>query len=81
MIRFRLRIRNSDQINDGRKQLRASIIFAHLQPGQTQTLSGRRLVWSRLVYVSALRLNNGELRKLGEVSLMITIVTKARIFF
>ena len=61
MIRFRLRIRNSDKIDDGRRQLRASIIFAHLQPGQTQTLSGTRLVWGRLVYVSALRLDNGEL--------------------
>ena len=38
-IRFRLRIRESDRINDGRKELRASIIFAHLQPGQTQVLS------------------------------------------
>lgn len=33
VIRFRLRIRASDRINDGRKELRASIIFAHLQPG------------------------------------------------
>ncbi len=61
MIRFRLRIRHGDKIDDGKKQLRASIIFAHLQPGQTQTLSGRKLVWGRLVYVSALRLDNGEL--------------------
>ena len=60
-IRFRLRIRESDRINDGRKELRASIIFAHLQPGQTQVLSGKKLVWGRLVYVSALRLDNGEL--------------------
>ena len=60
-IRFRLRIRESDRINDGRRQLRASIVFAHLQPGQTQILSGKKLVWGRLVYVSALRLDNGEL--------------------
>jgi hypothetical protein len=60
-IRFRLRIRHSERINDGRKELRASIIFAHLQPGQTQILSGKKLVWGRLVYVSALRLDNGEL--------------------
>ena len=37
------------------------IIFAHLKPGQTQILSGRRRVWGRLVYVSALRLDDGEL--------------------
>ena len=61
IIQFRLRIRESDRIDDGRKQLRASIIFAHLQPGQTQVLSGKKLVWGRLVYVSALRLDNGEL--------------------
>lgn len=61
MIPFRLRIRKSDRIFDGQKELRASIVFAHLQPGQTQILSGRRWVWGRLVYVSALRLNDGEL--------------------
>lgn len=60
-ISFRLRIRHSDRISDGKKQLRASIIFANLKPGQTQTLSGRRWVWGRLVYVSALRLDDGEL--------------------
>ena len=61
VIRFRLRIRNSDIIGNGKRQLRGSIIFAHLQPGQTQMLSGKRLVWGRLVYVTALRLDNGEL--------------------
>ena len=60
-IPFRLRIRKSDRIFDGQKQLRASIIFAHLKPGQTQILSGLRLVWGRCVYVSALRLDDGEL--------------------
>lgn len=61
MIQFRLRIRESDLIGDGKKELRASIIFAHLQPGQTVALSGKKLVWGRLVYVSALRLESGEL--------------------
>ena len=60
-ISFRLRIRHSDRIFDGQKQLRASIVFAHLKPGQTQVLSGRRWVWGRCVYVSALRLDDGEL--------------------
>ena len=50
----------SDRIYDGRKQLKASIIFAHLQPGQTQVLSGKKLVWGRLVYVSALSSDDGE---------------------
>lgn len=60
-ISFRLRIRHSDRIDDGKKQLRASIVFANLKPGQTRILSGRKWVWGRSVYVSALRLENGEL--------------------
>ena len=44
-----------------RRTIRLCIIFANLKPGQTQVLSGRRWVWGRLVYVSALRLDNGEL--------------------
>ena len=61
VISFRLRIKKSDRISDGKKQLRASIVFAHLKPGQTQILSGRRWVWGRLVSVSALCLDDGEL--------------------
>ncbi len=61
IISFRFRIRKSDRICDGKKALRASTIFANLKPGQTQILSGRRWVWGRSVYVSALRLEDGEL--------------------
>jgi hypothetical protein len=61
MIQFRIRIRETDRISDGRNKLAASIVFAHLQPGQREILSGRRWVWGRLVYVSALRLEDGEL--------------------
>ncbi|MGL5075574.1 MAG: IS4 family transposase [Waterburya sp.] len=61
VISFRLRIKKSDRISDGKKQLKASIVFANLKPGQTQILSGRRWVWGRQVYISALRLDNGEL--------------------
>lgn len=60
-ISFRLRIRKSDRIFDGNKDLRASIIFANLKPGQARILSGRRWVWGRSVYISALRLEDGEL--------------------
>ena len=60
-ISFRLRIRHRDRIHDGKKQLRASIVFANLKPGQTRILSGRQWVWGRAVYVSALRLEDGEL--------------------
>ena len=61
IIPFRLRIKANQKIHDGRKNLSASIIFAHLQPGQLEILSGRRWVWGRKVYVSALRLDDGEL--------------------
>lgn len=60
-IPFCLRIRHSDLIGNRRRQLRASVVFAHLNPGETQTLSGKRLVWGRKVHVSALRLDNGKL--------------------
>lgn len=60
-IPFRLRIKADHKISDGRKRLRAEIIFAHLQIGQQTTLSGKRWLWGRQVYVSALRLDDGEL--------------------
>ena len=60
-IRFRLRIRHSDLISNGKQKLHASVVFAHLLPGQTQVLSGRRWVWGRSVYVAGLRLDDGEL--------------------
>ena len=58
-----IRVRTVDadhKIGDGRKSLAASIIFAHLQIGESQTISGKRWVWGRLVYVSAKRLDDGE---------------------
>ena len=76
IIYFRLRIRETDLINDGQQQLPAKKVFAHLQPGQQKILNSRRWggcdsgiafghfsrpFWGRLVYVSALRLEDGEL--------------------
>jgi len=60
-IPFRLRIKANHKIGDGQKSLVASILFAHLQVGESQTLSGKRGVWGRQVYVSALRLEDREL--------------------
>lgn len=60
-IAFRMRIRESDTLSNGRKKLSAAIVFAHLVVGQTEVLSGRRWVWGRSVYVAALRLDDGEL--------------------
>lgn len=61
IIPFRLRIKANHKISDGAKNLKASVIFAHLQPGQSEVLSGRRLVWGRSVYVCALGVDDGEL--------------------
>ncbi|AUC60539.1 group IS10 transposase [Cyanobacterium sp. HL-69] len=60
-IPFRLRIKADHKIGDGQKSLASSILFAHLRMGESQTLSGKRWVWGRQVYVSALRLEDGEL--------------------
>jgi len=60
-IPFRLRIKSNHKISDGTKKLRAEVIFAHLQVGQQITLSGKRWVWGRQVYVSALRLEDRQL--------------------
>lgn len=60
-IRFRLRMRETDLISVGHKYRSAKRVFAHLQPGQHEILKSRRWVWGRLVYVSALRLEDGEL--------------------
>ncbi len=43
------------------KKLSAKILFAHLQPGQREILNSPRLVWGKLVYISALKLDDGEL--------------------
>lgn len=60
-LAFRLRIRGSDQIKHDGKVLSARVIFAHLQPGQSQRLSGSCRVWGYPVAVEALRLDDGEL--------------------
>ena len=60
-IPFHERIKADHNIGDGPKSLATSIIFAHLQIGESQTLLGKRWVWGRQVYVSALRLDDGEL--------------------
>lgn len=60
-ISYRLRIKADHKIHDGQKSLAASVVFAHLKVGQKEVLSGKRWVWGRSVYVSALRLEDGEL--------------------
>jgi hypothetical protein len=56
MMPFRIRIRHSDGLSDGQHTLPARVVFSHLQIGQSQTLTTRKLLWGHQVYVSALRL-------------------------
>ena len=58
---FRLRIRDSELLGDGHRQLKVRVVFAHLQVGKTQVLTKRRRLWGRWVYVSATRMNDDKL--------------------
>ncbi|MDZ4877537.1 MAG: hypothetical protein CLLPBCKN_006972 [Chroococcidiopsis cubana SAG 39.79] len=58
---FRIRIRASDCLSNGRQSLKASVVFAHLKPQQTQVLPKRRRLWGYWLYVAALRLEDNEL--------------------
>jgi hypothetical protein len=60
-VEFRIRIRQSDRLNDGRRCLKAKIVFSHLQINQHQVLRHRCQVWGHWVHVAALRLEDGEL--------------------
>jgi hypothetical protein len=58
---FRIRIRHSDKLNDGQRGLSGKVVFSALQPNQQQVLSRPRRLWGHQLYVSALRLETGEL--------------------
>jgi len=60
-LAFRLRIRSSDQIEHDGKVLAARVVFAHLQVGQSQRLTGTCRVWGYAAAVEALRLDDGDL--------------------
>ena len=59
-LAFRLRIRGTDLIEPDDKALAARVVFAHLQVGQSQRLTGTCRVWSYPVAVAALRLEDGD---------------------
>jgi len=60
-MHFRLRIRATDKIERNGTLLAAKVVFAHLQVGQSQRLSGSCRVWGYPVAVEALRLDDGSL--------------------
>jgi hypothetical protein len=58
-LRFRIRIRESDKLDDGRRNLRGRVVFQDLAVGQSKVL-GRR-VWGHWVFVAGLRLEDHSL--------------------
>jgi hypothetical protein len=60
-VEFRIRLRQSDRLDDGRRCLKANIVFSHLQVNHHQVLRHRCQVWGHWVHVAALRLEDGEL--------------------
>ncbi|MDV3002649.1 MAG: IS4 family transposase ISSysp2 (plasmid) [Chroococcopsis gigantea SAG 12.99] len=59
-IPFRLRIKSNHQIHDGRRKLKASVILP-ICKRSVRNFVGKALGLGRSVYVSALRLEDGEL--------------------
>ena len=58
---FRMRIRDSEMLGDGHQKLKVRVVFAHLQPGQTQAVTKRRRLWGRWVYIVATRMSDHKL--------------------
>jgi hypothetical protein len=58
---FRIRIRESDKLDDGKQCLKAKVVFSALGIGEQVVLSKPRKLWGHWLYVAALRLENGEL--------------------
>jgi hypothetical protein len=58
---FRIRIRKSDKLDDGKRCLKAKVVFSALQVGEQVVLSKPRKLWGHWLYVAALRLADGKL--------------------
>ena len=61
LFEFRIRIRESDKLDDGQKSLKAAVVFSHLQTHEHQVLRHPRRVWGRRVHVAATRLEDQSL--------------------
>jgi Transposase DDE domain len=58
---FRIRIRESDKLDDGKKCLKSKVVFSGLGIGEQVVLSKPRKLWGHWLYVAALRLESGDL--------------------
>jgi hypothetical protein len=61
MMPFRIRIRESDCLSNGKHILSTRVVFSHLKIGDSQILSRRKCLWGHWVYVAALRLEDNSL--------------------
>lgn len=61
LTRFRIRIRETELLWDGRRTLKTAIVFQDLPPHQSQTLSNKRRLWGHWLYLVGLRLEDGSL--------------------
>lgn len=61
MMPFRIRVRETELLGDGKHQLSTRVVFSHLQIGQTALLKRKRIVWGHQVYIGALRLQDNSL--------------------
>ena len=61
MMSFRIRIRETELLGDGKHQLSTRIVFSHLQIGQKSLLRRKRILWGHHVYIGALRLPDNSL--------------------
>lgn len=61
LIEFRIRIRESDKLDDGHQSLKAAVVFSALQVNEHQVLRRPRQVWGCWVYVAATRLEDRSL--------------------
>ena len=61
MMPFRIRIRESDCLSDGKHHLPTRIVFSHLKIGQSELLKRKRVLWGHWVYVGGLRLEDNSL--------------------
>lgn len=60
-ISFRIRIRYSDTLSNGRTTRPARVVFQSLQPQEMIALPRRRRLWGYWVFVAGLRLEDGSL--------------------
>ena len=60
-LEISIRIRESDKLFDGQKDLKAKLVFSSLQVGEHQALRRPRRLWGHWVSVAALRLEERKL--------------------